>query len=51
MTMKVKLSKYPLVNGIFISRPNRFIARVMINQEEIAAHVPNAGRMSELLVF
>ncbi|MEO1815363.1 MAG: DNA/RNA nuclease SfsA [Acetobacterium sp.] len=50
MTMKVKLSKYPLVNGIFISRPNRFIAKVMINQEEIAAHVPNTGRMSELLV-
>ena len=48
--MKVKLSKYPLVNGIFLSRPNRFIAKVMINQEEIAAHVPNTGRMSELLV-
>ena len=48
--MKVKLSKYPLVNGIFLSRPNRFIAKVMINQEEVAAHVPNTGRMSELLV-
>lgn len=48
--MKVKLSKYPLVNGIFINRPNRFVAKVMINQEEIAAHVPNTGRMSELLV-
>lgn len=48
--MKVKLSNFPLVNGIFISRPNRFIAKVMINQEEIIAHVPNTGRMSELLV-
>ncbi|OFV70728.1 MULTISPECIES: DNA/RNA nuclease SfsA [Acetobacterium] len=48
--MKVKLSKYPLVSGIFLSRPNRFIAKVMINQEEIVAHVPNTGRMSELLV-
>jgi sugar fermentation stimulation protein A len=48
--MKVKLSKYPLVDGIFLSRPNRFIAKVMVNQEEIIAHVPNTGRMSELLI-
>jgi len=46
----VKLSKFPLVSGIFLSRPNRFIAKVMIDQEEKVAHVPNTGRMGELLV-
>jgi len=48
--MKVKLSKFPLVDGIFISRPNRFIAKIMIDREEIIAHVPNTGRMSALLI-
>ena len=47
---KVKLSRFPLVSGVFLSRPNRFIARVMIDQEETIAHVPNTGRMSELLI-
>lgn len=46
----MKLSKFPLVNGTFISRPNRFIAHVMIEKEEKIAHVPNTGRMGELLV-
>ena len=46
----MKLSKFPLVSGIFLSRPNRFIAKVMIDQEEKVAHVPNTGRMGELLV-
>jgi len=50
MKTKVKLSKFPLVNGVFLSRPNRFIAEIMIHQEEIIAHVPNTGRMSELLI-
>jgi len=49
-TVKVKLSKFPLVSGIFLSRPNRFIAKVMINQVEKIAHVANTGRMSELLI-
>ncbi|MBK5244695.1 MAG: hypothetical protein JJE18_06680 [Eubacteriaceae bacterium] len=46
----MKLSKFPLVSGIFLSCPNRFIARVMIDQAEKIVHVPNTGRMSELLV-
>lgn len=50
MKAKLKLSKFPLVSGIFISRPNRFIARVIIDQVEKIAHVSNTGRMSELLV-
>lgn len=33
----------------FISRPNRFIARVMLNDEELTVHVKNTGRCRELL--
>ncbi|MGL4606808.1 MAG: DNA/RNA nuclease SfsA [Eubacteriaceae bacterium] len=45
------LSKYPLVNGVFVSRPNRFIAKVLIENVEKIAHVPNTGRMRELLLL
>ena len=34
----------------FISRPNRFVAFVDIDGEEIACHVKNTGRCRELLV-
>ena len=34
----------------FISRPNRFIAIVRIDGEEIKVHVKNTGRCSELLL-
>lgn len=50
----MELSSFPIVEGEFISRPNRFIARVMIDTDsaprEITAHVANTGRMRELLV-
>ena len=36
--------------GIFLSRPNRFIARVLIDGREEAVHVKNTGRCRELLV-
>ena len=36
--------------GIFISRPNRFIANVEIEGEEKICHVKNTGRCKELLV-
>lgn len=35
--------------GIFLSRPNRFEAWVYVDNEIELAHVPNTGRMSELL--
>ncbi len=38
-----------IVEGIFKSRPNRFVARVEINGEEISVHVKNTGRCRELL--
>lgn len=34
----------------FLSRPNRFIARVLLNGEEVTVHVKNTGRCRELLV-
>ncbi len=36
--------------GIFISRPNRFIAMVEINGREETVHVKNTGRCKELLL-
>jgi len=39
-----------MIKGIFIERPNRFIARVLIHGEEAQAHVKNTGRCKELLV-
>ncbi len=38
------------VKGIFIRRPNRFIAEVEIDGDVEIAHVPNTGRCKELLV-
>lgn len=38
------------VIGFFISRPNRFIAYVMVNGVEEIVHVKNTGRCKELLL-
>lgn len=37
------------VAGTFVSRPNRFIAKVIINGVEETVHVKNTGRCRELL--
>lgn len=39
-----------IVSGVFISRPNRFIARIIINGKEKIVHVKNTGRCRELLI-
>jgi len=39
-----------VVEGKFISRPNRFIANVNIGGKEVVCHVKNTGRCRELLV-
>ena len=39
-----------IVEAKFISRPNRFIARVELDSEEITVHVKNTGRCKELLI-
>lgn len=36
--------------GIFLERPNRFIARVMVDGNEETVHVKNTGRCRELLI-
>lgn len=37
-------------NGIFIARPNRFIAHVEMDGKEEVCHVKNTGRCKELLI-
>lgn len=41
--------KNEIVEGIFLQRPNRFIAHVLINGEEEIVHVKNTGRCKEIL--
>lgn len=36
--------------GIFIERPNRFIAYVLVEGRQVTAHVKNTGRCRELLI-
>lgn len=38
-----------VVEAVFLCRPNRFIANVLIDGEECVAHVKNTGRCRELL--
>ncbi len=37
-------------SGIFLQRPNRFIAKVLIDGNEETVHVKNTGRCKELLI-
>ncbi len=39
-----------MLPGVFLRRPNRFIAHVEIHGEETVCHVKNTGRCRELLV-
>lgn len=39
-----------IVPARFLSRPNRFIAKVELDGEELTVHVKNTGRCKELLV-
>ncbi|WMJ80033.1 DNA/RNA nuclease SfsA [Clostridium sp. MB40-C1] len=39
-----------ILRAEFIKRPNRFIAHVKLNGEEIIVHVPNTGRCKEILI-
>ena len=39
-----------MLPGIFLSRPNRFIAHIEINGREEVCHVKNTGRCRELLI-
>lgn len=53
MTTKEQQLYYPLgelVEAVFIRRENRFRAEVDLNGTTVKVHVPNSGRMQELLV-
>ena len=39
-----------IVPGIFIDRPNRFIANIWVNGERESVHVRNTGRCREILI-
>jgi hypothetical protein len=39
-----------LIPGVFVRRENRFRVQVDMGQGLIAAHLPNSGRLGELLV-
>lgn len=39
-----------IYEGIFLDRPNRFIANVLINEKKEKVHVKNTGRCKEILV-
>lgn len=39
-----------VIEGTFIKRPNRFLAHVLIKEQEEICHVKNTGRLGELLL-
>ena len=39
-----------IIEGIFLERTNRFIAKVLINEKVELVHVKNTGRCVELFV-
>lgn len=39
-----------IVDGIFLERPNRYLARVEVGSEEVLAHVPDPGRLTGLML-
>ena len=39
-----------IYTATFLARPNRFIAKVLLEGEELTVHVKNTGRCKELLV-
>ncbi|MCE1247919.1 MAG: DNA/RNA nuclease SfsA [Firmicutes bacterium] len=40
----------PLIKAKLIKRDNRFCARVLLEDKEVKVHVPNSGRMNELMI-
>ena len=39
-----------LKEAVFLKRPNRFIAWISIEGQEVKCHVKNTGRLKELLI-
>ncbi|MGV7221548.1 MAG: DNA/RNA nuclease SfsA [Nitrospinales bacterium] len=45
----MKLGQH-IVDGIFVERPNRYLARVKVDGQEVQAHVPDPGRLPGLMI-
>ena len=41
---------YKFIESEFIDRPNRFLTRVKLNGKIINSHLPDPGRLKELLI-
>ncbi|KMP10508.1 sugar fermentation stimulation protein [Candidatus Nitromaritima sp. SCGC AAA799-A02] len=39
-----------IIDGVFLERPNRYLARVEIDGREVSAHVPDPGRLPGLMI-
>ena len=39
----------PLIKGSFIERPNRFVTIVKVGNKSVKSHLPDPGRLSEIL--
>ncbi|MDU2064937.1 MAG: DNA/RNA nuclease SfsA, partial [Sporomusaceae bacterium] len=49
MNRKNSLGDFPVIEAVFIRRPNRFVVICTVNGQETTAYMPNPGRMWELL--
>jgi len=45
----MKLGKR-MVDGIFLERPNRYLAKVVIDGKKVSAHLPDPGRLPGLMI-
>ena len=54
MNQRLKKIEMPLnwklIEAKFIERPNRFLTRVKINNKIVDSHLPDPGRLKELLI-
>jgi len=39
-----------MVDGVFLERPNRYLAQVEIEGRRVSAHVPDPGRLPGLMI-
>lgn len=39
-----------IVDGVFLERPNRYLARVLVDGHETLAHIPDPGRLPGLMI-
>ena len=47
---EIKMQYQNVQRAVFLSRPNRFVARIKLDGQEEICHVKNTGRCRELLI-